>query len=58
MSDITIGDYWNKVKTSYYDDNKGVSLIIANSEKGKELLSLTEDAKLHSIDISEAEYAF
>ena len=58
LSDITIGDYWNIVKTSYYDDNKGVSLIIANSEKGKELLSSTEDVKLHSIDISEAEYAF
>lgn len=36
VSDITISDYWGIEKQNLgYDDNKGVSLIIINTDKGK-----------------------
>lgn len=37
-SDFTLGDYWgiwNQI--SYFDDNKGVSLVFVNTKKGQEL---------------------
>lgn len=39
ISDITIGDYWhiNELDASFNDD-KGVSLVLANTEKGKAAL--------------------
>lgn len=37
-SDITIGDFWGIEKTMHeIDDNKGVSLVILNTNKGKEV---------------------
>ena len=34
--DITIGDFWGIEKNmSEFDDNKGVSLVLVNSQKGK-----------------------
>ena len=43
-SDITLGDFWGLEKDSkFYDNkNKGVSLILVNTEKGKQLF---EDSK-------------
>lgn len=39
-SDITLADFWNIKKVfPYFDDNKGISCIIINSEKGKLLLN-------------------
>lgn len=36
ISDITIGDYWGIEKNDRdFDDNKGVSLVITNTDKGK-----------------------
>lgn len=36
--DITIGDFWGIEKTmSDFDDNRGISLVLANSEKGRRL---------------------
>jgi len=44
-SDITIGDFWGIEKSiKDFDDKNGVSLVIINSQKGKELF---EDIKLH-----------
>ena len=42
-SDITLGDYW-KIKKfkKEYDDKKGTSLVMYNSEEGKELLQKTK----------------
>jgi len=39
VSDITLGDYWG-ISSKYpeLDDNKGTSLLLVNSSKGKELL--------------------
>lgn len=36
ISDFTIGDYWGR-KEILEDDNKGISLMLVNSEKGKEI---------------------
>jgi Coenzyme F420-reducing hydrogenase, beta subunit len=38
VSDITIGDYWGVENHHAFYDNKGVSLLILNSEKGKKIL--------------------
>jgi len=45
-SDITIADYWG-IQNYYpeFDDNKGVSLVMVNSEKGKRIYEL-----LHKTD--------
>ena len=43
-SDITVGDFWGWPKLSNaFNDNKGVSLVIVNSDKGKRLLELVAD---------------
>lgn len=40
MSDITIADYWGvDMIHSEIDDDKGISLVLANSDKGKSILS-------------------
>lgn len=37
-SDISIGDYWGIQKINKeFDDNKGISLVLINNERGKEL---------------------
>ena len=36
VSDITIGDYWG-IKINDFDDNKGVSLVLLNTELGKKV---------------------
>lgn len=42
--DITIADYWGIEKAApEFDDNKGVSLVLINSIKGKEWFELTKD---------------
>lgn len=40
VSDITIGDFWGIEKTiKNFDDKKGVSLILVNTEKGKAIFN-------------------
>lgn len=43
-SDISIGDFWGieNVAPAFNSDNKGVSLVIVNTDKGKRLLSGSE----------------
>lgn len=44
VSDITISDYWGIERNfSDFDDNKGVSLIIINTEKGKKYFENIKD---------------
>lgn len=55
-SDISIGDFWGieKVAPDFNVDNRGVSLIIVNTEKGKMLLKTSEDElKLLNVDASQ-----
>lgn len=44
-SDITIADYWGWEKTdrNINKDDKGVSLILVNTEKGRELFEKVKD---------------
>ena len=50
ISDITLADYWgiNKINPDMYDD-KGTSLVIINSDKGRELFNIIKN-KLKYID--------
>ncbi|MCI6354389.1 Coenzyme F420 hydrogenase/dehydrogenase, beta subunit C-terminal domain [Eubacterium coprostanoligenes] len=51
-SDITLGDFWGAEKVfKEYDDNKGISAVIANTEKGRNILSeLAIDTKNVNIE--------
>lgn len=60
ISDITIGDYWNlKARKDIIDDNRGISLMIANTEAGKKLL-IDAKSQMETFELSENEiqYAF
>lgn len=55
-SDITLADFWgiDKIKPEL-DDNKGVSLILINTKKGKNLLnSISQKTKMQNVNIEEA----
>ncbi|MDO5381702.1 MAG: Coenzyme F420 hydrogenase/dehydrogenase, beta subunit C-terminal domain [Eubacteriales bacterium] len=59
MADITIADYWgieNAVPESLeFDDDKGVSLVMINNEKGKEVFdSLNKDIVFYKTSIEES----
>ena len=49
-SDITIADFWGWSKTNPYinADDKGVSLILCNTEKGRQLVSAVKE-RMHTI---------
>lgn len=43
--DITLGDFWGVEKVfAHLDDNKGISAILINTEKGKELLACLQES--------------
>ena len=50
ITDLTIGDSWG---TELQNDGKGVSLILCNTERGKELVKKT-DVYLTDVDIEKA----
>ena len=54
-SDITIGDCWGMEKSkSFINDNKGISLIIVNTEKGKLLKEkVLSKLEYYNIDIND-----
>ena len=44
QGDITLGDFWGiEVCKPYMDDNKGTSVILINTEKGKKLFDLIKE---------------
>ncbi len=48
--DLTIGDFWGLEKShSELQDGKGVSLLIANTEKGRELVSQLDGLTLREV---------
>lgn len=55
-SDITLADFWGIEKfLPQLDDDKGISLILVNSEKGAQLLqSCGNDLEIHRSDIPSA----
>lgn len=56
ISDITLADFWGIDKVlPALDDNKGTSLVIINSQKGKEILEKIKDKiTLQKVDFEEA----
>ena len=56
MGDITIGDFWgiNNISRFYSTRNKGVSLLICNSDNGLSLLHGLHDFEKERIDYSQA----
>ena len=55
-SDLTIFDGWNAEKyiSGLKDDDRGYTIILAQSDKGKEYLKDAEFLKLHEIDLRKA----
>lgn len=56
LSDITLADFWGieNIKPDM-DDDKGISLVIVNSEKGKELINKIESQiEKEEVDFEEA----
>lgn len=54
-SDITLADFWNIEKvTGKEDDNKGVSLVLANTIKGKGLISTLRGGEVQSTNFNQA----
>lgn len=50
-SDITIGDFWNIGEYhKNLDDNKGISVVVANTNKGVSLINDTSDIDCHVIN--------
>ena len=39
ISDVTIGDFWGHYSRSRFDDNKGISLFLINTDKGEFLFN-------------------
>lgn len=53
--DITLGDYWGiEKKYSNFDDDKGVSLVLVNTEKGLDIWNLMKE-KVEYIEIKQDE---
>ena len=55
-SDLTAGDYWGiETLTDVFNDDRGVSLLICNTEKGERLLeSAAKDAEIVESDLAHA----
>jgi len=43
IGDLSIGDFWGLPKDSPYEDDKGVSLVLVNSNKGQYMLKLAQE---------------
>lgn len=52
--DIMIGDYWGATKTDSYWNDRGVSVIFAETEKGNRILKKVDDFKLFKINFESA----
>ena len=58
-SDITIADFWGYQKLDpSLNDEKGLSLIVANTARGKDMVEALKDFELHEIDNQFSDYAF
>lgn len=55
-SDISLADYWGvENKHSEFDDDKGISLVLVNTEKGKKILSsITDEVNIIETDLQYA----
>lgn len=59
VSDITIADFWGYTEIDQsLNDEKGISLIIANTEKGCLTVNRIKDFDLRKLDIKYADYIY
>lgn len=57
VADITLGDFWAIEKyNASFDDNRGTSFVLTNTEKGQHLIESLE-AEVHPMDIDLKDYA-
>lgn len=58
-SDLTLGDFWHfeNCQSDIKDDNMGVSLVIAHSDKGNEILRKLKQVKLEEVPCNVISYA-
>ena len=58
VADITLGDFWGAKKKGFDDDDKGISLIICNTEKGQEKINHLSTIKIVAIKAFDVNYVF
>lgn len=58
LSDITIADFWEYKKAGISLNNKGLSLIFMNTEKGRDFLRGVPNLALHEIEEKFVQYVF
>lgn len=58
VADITLGDFWGAQKSGIADNDKGISIVICNTEKGKKFAEGLNSFYLKLIDASDVAYAF
>lgn len=55
VSDLTLADFWGVDKVcSKEDDNRGTSLVLIHSEKGKEIIEKLQTVEIEEVDIEKA----
>lgn len=52
QGDITVGDFWNVAEN--LKNEKGVSVVLVNNEKGERIIKLTENLCLEKVELSAA----
>lgn len=58
VADITLGDFWGARNIGIKDDDKGISLIICNTLRGKQMLCNLSSFELKKIEAVDVSYAF
>ena len=51
-------NFWGAKKKGYKDDDKGISLIVCNTEKGQKIVNQLSTLKKQDINASDVDYAF
>ncbi len=57
VSDITLADFWGYKAANVNKNKEGLSLIIVNTDKGKEYIEACNKIELFKIDLAFSEYA-
>lgn len=57
-SDITLADFWGYKAAGVSMDDRGLSLIVANSQKGIKAIENAQNLDKHLIDLKYSDYAF
>ena len=58
VADITLGDFWAARKSGVPDDDKGISLMVCNTQKGHQMIGKLSSFEIKQIKASDVSYAF